>query len=160
TAPAPTEVAGFSFGSSMDVARAACEAASFEWREGTRGFQCSGSPADNRVDEHARITFCSDEICRIETLIVPKAGEGPPWSDRFTEILSDLRGRYGEPTSHDVQYADASCTSVRLLECLRNGLAHFRYEWRWPDRKRVVLSLGSRTPPTSAGGANALEATT
>jgi hypothetical protein len=76
-------------------------------------------------------------------------------------MLDDLRTRYEEPTSHDVVYADSSCTGARLLECLRSGSAHFRYEWRWGDRQRIVLSLGSRHQATTSGsGANTLVATT
>ncbi len=160
SAPAPTEVAGFSFGSSMAAARAVCEGASFEWREGSRASQCSGTPVNNGLDGRARITSCGDEICRIEILIVPKTDEGSPWLDRFTQILADLRDRYGEPTSHDVEYADASCTNVRLLECLQSGQARFHYEWRWKDRRRIILSLGSRIPRPSASDAKGVDLTT
>ncbi len=149
----PAEVAGFSFGASKDAARAACESASHEWKESRRAFECSGTPVDSGLDARARLTFCGDTACRIELLMTPKGADATGWVDRLTTILDDLRARYGEPTSHDVSYADSSCAGSRLFECIQSGSTHFRYEWKWANGKYVVLSLGarpSRVPRTSS----------
>jgi hypothetical protein len=64
-------------------------------------------------------------------------------STRIEKIVVTLKKRYGEPTEKDVRYGQ-SCMADKLPECLSGGEAHFFYEWRWPARKKLVLSLGQR----------------
>lgn len=147
---APTAAAGFTFGDSVDAAKAACANASLEWSQERKGYRCSGTPVDTGMPAHARLTFCEDELCRIDVIVAPE-GEKAALADDIQRIVTTLSKRYGEPNERDVLYGQ-SCVGAALPECVAKGASHFWYEWRWAGGHKISLSLGSRKPVVPVEG--------
>jgi hypothetical protein len=154
---APNQGGGFSLGASVEATKAACEAANLEWKGSGHGYQCGGTPVDTGMHAHTRLTFCDDELCRID-IVVPPA-DGSAVADNVTRTVTTLSKRYGDATEHDVAYGP-SCLGEALPDCLDRGDAHFYYQWRWAGGKKLTLSLGPRKPPsTDAPGSASVQST-
>jgi hypothetical protein len=152
TEDAPTNAAGFTFGKSLEETKSLCTGSSFDWKEGHASYVCSGTPVNTGLNAHARLSFCDDELCRIDVMMPPQTS-GPSLSEILERTVTTLSKRYGPPTEHEVVYG-SSCAGAALPACLGDGSAHFFYEWRWAGHQKVTLTLGPRKPHPAGAAVN------
>jgi hypothetical protein len=143
-AAAPTGAAGFTFGSTVDEARTACEE-KFAWTSSAPdAFECSGTPKSIGLAARSALKFCGEGLCRAVFLVRPESAESNEWLRQLLGLKGSLAVRYGNPVED--KDVPSSCTGD-ILACVREGLAHVKYSWTFRDGTYIVLALGSAPGP-------------
>ncbi|HMR81202.1 MAG TPA: DUF4156 domain-containing protein [Polyangiaceae bacterium] len=137
----PSGAAGFDFGISPAEAESVCTSASFEWRQREREgyFGCSGTPRAVGLDAAVLLKFCEGKLCWVRISGVPKSTKSAAWTQSITTLKTALEQKYGSAATTDVRLPK-DCRTEGLLDCLRDGSAHAKFEWKWKTR-RVELSM-------------------
>ncbi len=137
---APTGAAGFTLGSTVDATRAVCEE-KFAWSASAADvFECSGTPKPIGPDARSLLKFCGDSLCKVIFLVHPNSEQSSDWLHPFVAFKGVLTGKYGEPVED--KEVPSSCVGD-LLPCVRQGIAHVKYTWTFPDGTYIVLALSN-----------------
>jgi hypothetical protein len=141
---APTGAAGFTFGSTVDATKAACEE-KFAWTAfAADTFECGGTPKTIGPAARSVLKFCGEGLCKAVFLVRPASAESSEWLHQFVALKGTLVGKYGEPVED--RAVPSSCTGD-ILACVRDGLAHVKYSWTFRDGTYIVLVLGAAPGP-------------
>jgi hypothetical protein len=136
TAAPPTAAAGFTFGSTLESTVAACSA-KYEWvQTSSDSFECSGTPRPIGFPARARLTFCSESLCKIVLVVHPDSQESREWVRQFNALKKTLLDKYGDAIEE--RTVPDECQGD-VLPCIANGTAHLKYVWRFPDKTVVAL---------------------
>ncbi len=141
---APTGVAGFTLGSTLEDAQAACEAKNQWTPSGTDVFECSGTPRSIGTDARSLLKFCGGSLCRAVFVARPNSDQSSEWLRQFVLLKKVLVGKYGDPVEDKV--VPDQCAND-ILPCVRNGAAHAKYTWTFPNGTFVVLVLSNKPGP-------------
>jgi hypothetical protein len=143
TTPPPSIVAGFALGNAIADAEARCTKAGLTWQPaGVGAFACSGSPADLGIPAKVTVTACGDRVCGVT---LDAGADGATWKElavRYGKLVKRLLNDHGSKTDRSMRPSD-DCTKG-ISGCFAEGRVRTQLAWRWPQRGRVVLTLGGR----------------
>lgn len=133
---APTGAGGFTLGSTVEIAQAACET-KYQWvPAGADAFECSGTPRPIADGARATLKFCDGLLCRAVFVIRPDSNQSSVWVHEFSRLRKRLEGSYGDPFEDKVVPDD--CAND-VLPCIRTGKAQAKYVWKFPNRSAIGL---------------------
>jgi len=138
----PTGAGGFTLGSTVDVAQAACET-KYHWgaaadaaAAGADTFECSGTPRPIADGARATLKFCDGSLCRAVIVIRADSDQSSVWVHEFSRLRKTLEEKYGAPFEERVVPDD--CAND-VLPCIRSGKAHVKYVWKFPNQSAIGL---------------------
>jgi len=136
---APKGAAGFSFGSMLAAASAACTDAGYEWQASADGQAvCSGTPASVGVDASTTLRFCDGAVCAIAlSIAAPNA-----WMGAYGRFDRILQNKYGRPVASTGELREGCQNEIDFEACVTNRGLKIAREWQWDSGERVLLKLG------------------
>jgi hypothetical protein len=138
----PTGAGGFTLGSTVEIAQAACET-KYQWAPaGADVFECSGTPRPMADGARATLRFCDRSLCRAVFVIRPDSDQSSVWVHEFSRLRKTLEGKYGDPLEERVVPDD--CAND-VLPCIRSGKAHVKYVWKFTNQSAIGLVFSNAT---------------
>lgn len=135
----PSAGGGFQLGSSLEMARAACEAAGEQWQTPSASqATCTGAAVSIGVLTPAELKFCSGTLCRVTLVHQPESD----WLKVIAELRAKLEGKYGAPGIRQGNVPGECRPAEAFVGCLKSRRVRLRYGWSWGSGQSITLLIG------------------
>lgn len=140
---APEGVAGFTFGTTQEEARTACEGAGYDWKAlSSDRYVCGGPAKEFALPVRVALQFCEAKACAVTLVHRPEQS----WYKTFQKLRDTLEKKYGHSVTKEVNLGDSCTSDNRMPKCLLHAAASAHYRWRWHGGQSVALIAERPTP--------------